>query len=107
MTDLASSSRPSTQSEEGAKKTSVIDVDVHEMLRSNRDLVPYLEEPWRNRVEIPDGWQGIPGLPYSYPQVGGVAMADAATSDGAPAGSSYEQMREQLLDQYDVEHVCS
>jgi hypothetical protein len=45
MTDLARGSRSDVQSEEGEQKTSIIDVDVHEMLRSNRDLVPFLEEP--------------------------------------------------------------
>ncbi len=32
-------------------------------------------------------------------------MADAATSDGSPAGSSYELMREQLLDEHNVEYA--
>lgn len=32
-------------------------------------------------------------------------MADAATTDGSPAGSSYEQMREQLLEEYNVEYA--
>ncbi len=32
-------------------------------------------------------------------------MADAAIPDGGPAGSSYELMREQLLDEYNIEYA--
>ncbi len=85
--------------------TGVVDVDVHEALTSVEDLVPYLDEPWRSRVVVVDGWKGVPNFPYLYPQVGGVAMADAATLDGTPAGSSYDQMRDQLLDPYGVERA--
>lgn len=63
----------------GRERIPVIDVDVHELLRSERDLIPYLEEPWRGRVAAADGWKGIGGFQYSYPQIAGVAMADAAT----------------------------
>jgi predicted TIM-barrel fold metal-dependent hydrolase len=83
----------------------VIDVDVHEMLSSVSELAPYLEEPWRSRITMPDGWQGLPGFPYSYPQVGGLARADAVLENGAPAGSSYERLREQVLDAYPIEHA--
>lgn len=86
-----------------AEKAPVVDVDVHEELRSVRELAPYLDEPWRGRVEVADGWKGVDRFPYSYPQISGVAMAEATTDDGAPAGSSYELMREQLLDAYGVE----
>ena len=41
----------------------VIDVDVHEGLRSVRELVPYLGEPWRGRVAASDGWEGIDPSP--------------------------------------------
>jgi predicted TIM-barrel fold metal-dependent hydrolase len=88
-----------------AQKTSVIDVDVHEGLPSVQALVPYLDEPWRSRVGAADNFKGIDTFPYSYPQVGGLAMVEAITEDGTPAGSSYELMREQLLDAYDVEYA--
>lgn len=85
--------------------SAVVDVDVHEMLRAGvRDLIPYLDEPWRSRIAVPDGWKGL-SLPYSWPLIGGVSMADAATPDGTPAGSNYELMREQLLDEYNVEYA--
>jgi uncharacterized protein len=83
----------------------VIDIDVHEMFGSVSELAPYLGEPWRSRITMPDGWQGLPGFAYSYPQVGGLARADAVLDSGAPAGSSYERMREQVLDAYPIDHA--
>jgi predicted TIM-barrel fold metal-dependent hydrolase len=87
------------------RKASVIDVDVHEGLPSLQDLGPYLDGPWRSRVGAVDNFQSIDAFPYSYPQVGGLVMAEAATEDGTPAGSSYELMRTQLLDPYDIEYA--
>ncbi len=85
------------------RRAPVVDVDVHEDLRSVRDLIPYLREPWRSRVAVADGWKGVNVFPYSYPQIAGVAMAEAAMEDGSPTGSSYEAMRDQLLDPYNVD----
>lgn len=96
--------RPESEKDRNSKLT-LIDVDVHEMLKSVKDLIPYLDEPWRSRIAVPNGWKGIANLPYSWPMVGGVAMAEAATPDGSPAGSSFEVMREQLLDAYEPEYV--
>ncbi len=103
--DSYQASRGPTGSGRVWEKTRFIDADVHEMLRSIRDLAPYLPEPWRSRVSVADGWTGPPGLPYAYPQIGGVAKADAALEDGSPAGSDFEVLREQLLDAYPVEHA--
>ena len=69
-----------------AESSPVVDVDVHEELRSVEELIPYLNEPWRRRVEIADRWKGVDRFPYSYPQISGVAMAEAAIANGAPAG---------------------
>lgn len=44
---------------EGDGCLSVVDVDVHEMLTSIRDLIPYLEEPWRSRVAVNDGYKDL------------------------------------------------
>lgn len=96
-----------TQTEPGNSEPtrgSIIDVDVHESLRSLHELIPYLVEPYRSRVAVPDGFTP-PSFPYAYPMINGVAMADAVQEDGDPAGSSYEQMREQLLDKYDIAHA--
>ncbi|CAN5200882.1 hypothetical protein BH18ACT10_BH18ACT10_11910 [soil metagenome] len=88
---------------DGGERLSVVDVDVHEMLTSIRDLIPYLEEPWRSRIEVNDGFKGPPGNPYAFPQPTGVAIQDAVTDDGSPAGSKLEMVQEQVLDRYDIE----
>jgi hypothetical protein len=64
----------------------VVDVDVHEMLTSIVDLDPYREEPWRGGIEINDGFRVPPGNPCAFPQPTGVAIRDAVTHDGSPAG---------------------
>jgi uncharacterized protein len=87
----------------GEVETSVVDVDIHEMLTSIRDLVPYVEEPWRSRIAINDGFKGPAGNPYAFPQPTGVAIQDAVTDDGSPAGSKLEMVREQVLDRYGIE----
>jgi uncharacterized protein len=87
----------------GATKAPVVDVDVHEALTSLRDLVPYLEEPYKNRIEIPDAFSGIPGNPYGFPQAAGVAMAEAVNDDGAPAGSKIEALQNLVLDRFGIE----
>lgn len=89
----------------GRVRMPVIDVDAHEVMASVAELVPHLGEPWRSRVAIADGWKGIGCFQYSFPQVAGVAMADAVTPDGSAAGSSLGLMREQLLDAYGLEHA--
>jgi uncharacterized protein len=104
MAELVELSGGRDEKRDGARTgASVIDVDVHEALVSEKELVPYLEEPWRSRVAAADGWKGVGGFQYSYPQITGVAMADAVTEDGTPAGSDYETMKTQLLDRYDLE----
>ena len=102
MTDVASGRRVEVGSDEG-QKLPMVDVDVHEMLTSIRDLVPYLEEPWRSRIAINDAFKGPPGNPYAFPQATGVAIADAVTDDGSPAGSKLELLQEQVLDRFGVE----
>jgi predicted TIM-barrel fold metal-dependent hydrolase len=77
----------------------VIDVDVHEMLGSIRDLLPYLAAPWARLVRE-SRWRGP--LTSYHVSVRGVERRDAKLESGAPAGSSYEVLREQLLDRYDL-----
>ena len=102
MTDVASGRRAEA-GRRGRQKLPVVDVDVHEMLTSIRDLAPYLEEPWRSRIVINDGFKGPPGNPYAFPQATGVAIADAVTDDGSPAGSKLGLLQEQVLDRFGVE----
>ena len=98
MTDVISEKA----SRDGREKQPVVDVDVHEMLTSIKDLVPFLDEPWRSRVAVNDGFKGPPGNPYAFPQAAGVALADAVTDDGSPAGSKLELLQEQVLDRYGI-----
>lgn len=87
-----------------ASEQTIIDVDVHEMLPHLHDLAPYLDQPWR-RWLTECNWQGPRQLPYVQHLPGGVEKLDAKPGDGTPAGSSYELMKEQLLDPYHVEHA--
>ncbi len=75
---------------EGRETPASVDVDVHEMLTSIVDLVPYREEPWRGSIEINYGLKGPPGNPCAFPQPTGVAIRNAVTDDGSPAGFKLE-----------------
>src|ERR687898_34976 len=99
MTDVVSEKA----TRDGREGWGVVDVDVHEMLTSVKDLVPYLDEPWRGRVAVDDGFKGPPGNPYAFPQAAGVAIQDAITDDGSPAGSKLELLQEQVLGRYGIE----
>jgi predicted TIM-barrel fold metal-dependent hydrolase len=83
--------------------TRMIDADVHEMIGNPLDFLKYVEEPWLSRLH-PDNWMGI-SIPYSWPTTGGLARADARPANGMRAGSDYELMRKQHLDEYGFEHV--
>jgi len=79
-----------------------IDTDVHE--RAELDaLVPYLEPMWQKYITdyrwVPDRY-----LPYSQPTAGGLDRADALLPDGRPGGSDLAMLRQQVLDEYNVEH---
>lgn len=76
----------------------IIDSDVHEMFRSPRDLLPYLDQPWAHYVDT--GWAPY-FFSYAYPTDAGFARVDAIPDEG-PAGSDYELMRRQLLDAFEV-----
>jgi uncharacterized protein len=82
-------------------KQPVIDVDIHEAFKSIKDLVPYLEEPWRDLLDR-GHWKGFT-QPFIYWASGGGNRADSKPDDGGPEGSDYDLMREQLLDSFDIE----
>jgi uncharacterized protein len=87
----------------------VIDCDVHNAWGTSRVLLPYLEAFARDhleRGELPGGGRdAFPHAhrPWLHPEDS--LRTDAALDDGARAGASYELMREQLLDAYDVEYA--
>lgn len=82
---------------------SVIDVDVHEAFTSIKDLVPYLQEPWKGFIDQ-GAWKGFT-QPFVYWATGGGNRADAKPPSGGPEGSDYEFMREQLLDAYGIKQA--
>lgn len=79
----------------------VIDADVHESFTSLRDLVPYIDEPWKSLLERKGHWHGFAPPFISWESGGGVRL-DSRPSDGGPAGSDYDLMREQLLEAFDI-----
>lgn len=94
------------ESSEGGERLArhpVFDVDVHEALRNVKDLVPYLEEPWKGLLDR-GAWKGFT-QPFIYWASGGGNRADSQPEDGSPEGSDYGLMREQLLDAFDLERA--
>ena len=86
----------------------MIDCDVHNSWASSRELFPYLEPYFRDfleRGELPGGRESFPHAhrPWLHPE--GFTRTDALPPEGGPPGSSYEFLREQLLDRYDVEYA--
>jgi predicted TIM-barrel fold metal-dependent hydrolase len=86
----------------------VIDCDVHNSWASSRELLPYLDPYFRDfleRGELPGGRDSFPHAhrPWLHPE--GFTRADAVPPDGGTPGSSYELLREQLLDRYDLEYA--
>lgn len=80
-------------------KHPVIDVDIHEAFKSIKDLVPYLEEPWKSLLDR-GNWKGFT-QPFIYWAAGGGNRADSKPENGSP-GSDHELMSEQLLDAFDI-----
>lgn len=82
--------------------TRVIDCDVHQRLKSPKDLYPYLSDAVQRDI---DHW-GL-RLPANGYRNGGdrAYRHDAWPSDGSMVGSDLDLMREQLLDAYDIEYA--
>lgn len=79
----------------------IIDTDVHESFTSYQDLVPYLQEPWHWLVAS-GAWRGI-SPHYAIWSNAGWRM-DAFPKQGSP-GSSYELLKEQVLDHYPIKYA--
>lgn len=80
----------------------IIDTDIHETFTSLQDLVPYLKAPWRGLIER-KAWVGMPA-PLAYWATHGVMRADSLPESGAPAGSTYELLKEQIFDLYPIKY---
>jgi predicted TIM-barrel fold metal-dependent hydrolase len=96
-------STAATTASEGTKYTGpIIDTDIHETFTSLQDLVPYLQEPWRGLIAR-KAWVGLPPR-IAYWASHGVNRADSIPDDETPAGSSYELLKEQVLDLYPIRY---
>src|SRR5258705_7302672 len=80
--------------------TTIIDCDVHERPSGMAELYPYLPPGWRSMLQRYPYYGGIDKLMYVNPT--GADRADAGHNDGIVAGSSYDLMRRQLLDNFDI-----
>jgi uncharacterized protein len=88
----------------------IIDCDVHNDWPSPSSLVPYLAKGWRELVTrsagnyVGDGSKGLLPLTSSvaWPNPNGVVRDETWPDDGSLPGSSYEMLRDQLLDPFDV-----
>jgi predicted TIM-barrel fold metal-dependent hydrolase len=85
------------------RKSNLIDIDVHERA-DLRALLPYLEPMWRKYI-TDFGWQPDRVLPYAQYAAGGLDRLDARLPDGRPGGSDYGLLRQQLLDEHDVDYA--
>lgn len=83
------------------QKQPVIDCDVHITLRSNRDLLPYIDEAWKPRLKE----NGTGGLWCGYYSPVGVPRKDATPPKGGPAASDPDFLIEQLIDPYNIEYA--
>lgn len=81
----------------------IIDTDVHESFSSLKDLVPYLQEPYKGWIAN-GAWRGF-SQPFAYTSPGMGNRADVRSTDGSASVSDYSQMRKQLLDHYNLNHA--
>ena len=87
-----------TQSSTGEtkKSLSLIDTDIHQTYRSEEEIAKYLPSRYENTgVELP-------GRLYNNP--GGVLRSDAIPDAGGRPGSSVENVKKYLLDEYSVDY---
>jgi predicted TIM-barrel fold metal-dependent hydrolase len=84
------------------KRTSqpIIDADVHSVVPSVKHLFPYLSEYWRQYIEA----SGYTRPPTNHAPSGGPRV-DAIPPGGGPAGSDADFVREQLLDEWNIEYA--
>lgn len=81
----------------------LIDTDVHESFSGVKDLVPYLEEPYKNWI-AGGAWRGF-SQPFAYTSPGNGNRADVQNADGTASVSDPNTIKYQLLDAYDVTYA--
>ncbi|WP_433296616.1 amidohydrolase family protein [Pseudonocardia sp. CA-142604] len=95
-TDTAVRTRP-------RQRTTCIDCDVHITMHSPAVLREHLPEQWRDRH---DRYGGNPYHASLYPRMAkGAARGDAWPPTGGAPASDLPFLREQLLDQWDIEYA--
>lgn len=80
----------------------IIDVDVHAVVPSVEALFPYLAPVWQHHIRE-RGWTGPPtGYPYP-PGLPSTARPEWRPVDGRVPASNVSQLREHILDPWDVD----
>ncbi len=84
------------------QKVAVIDTDIHVTMPSPKTVLRYLPKRWHKHHEIVGG-RGIggPGYPRIVPNA---ARHDSWPPNGGPPGSDLDFLREQLLDQWEMDY---
>lgn len=95
MTIEQASARASTHDD---VQLAAVDCDIHQTVRSVRDLFPYLSAHWRAYIDE-TRFKGLPNAPYPK-VVGGGDREDARPPDGSPPGSDLGLLQQQHLDVY-------
>jgi hypothetical protein len=89
---------------EGAgSPVAIVDCDVHNGMRAREVLKEYLDARWHPEYDSPWTLGSFAGA-VSGARYGAVVRRDA-NPEAAPAGSSLELLREQLLDPYNITHA--
>lgn len=96
-TPVATRQRPTP----AAKKTAVVDCDIHNALPAEKTLHKYLPARWRRHLDM-IGLRGPAGSAYPrlYPNA---ARHDSWPPSGLPPGSDLDFLRAQLLDGWDID----
>jgi predicted TIM-barrel fold metal-dependent hydrolase len=79
----------------------LIDTDIHHEIRSTRDLLPYLSDQWKRYI-AEYGWVPERSIPFNQIRKETKYRMDTRPADGSTPGSSYELLKEQLLDKHNV-----
>jgi predicted TIM-barrel fold metal-dependent hydrolase len=80
----------------------IIDSDVHHNCPSPKALLPYLSEHWRQYM-TDSGFKQVPGSPY--PKMAGYGRMDSLPPGGGPPGSDPSFVKQQLLDEWNIEYA--
>jgi predicted TIM-barrel fold metal-dependent hydrolase len=83
------------------KEIKIIDVDVHNDLKSPQELVPFLPEPWKSRVAA----SGIGMAGHGYNSPIGVVRKDCIPPSGGPSASDPDFLVKDLVEGFNMAHV--